>query len=192
MPSRIRPVKLIEKYYREAPQAFRIILEHSRLVTKRAVCIGRHMQQTRTVDLHFIAEAAMLHDIGSIFTYAPDLGCFGKLPYICHGIKGSEILRTEGLERHALVCERHIGVGLTAEEIKKNNLPLPPRTMVPVTLEERIICYSDLFYSKNPADRGREKSPRKVRENLAKFGAGKAEIFARWQQEFEPQLGDSQ
>lgn len=188
MKETIRPATLIRKYYQDSPTALRIILDHSRLVTARAVRIARHLSPTETIDLRFIAEAAMLHDIGSIFTHAPEMGCFGKLPYICHGIKGSELLNEVGLTRHALVCERHTGVGLTAEEIQKNKLPLPTRDMIPVTLEEQIICYADLFYSKNIQERGMEKDGDTIRNSLRRFGTEKAVIFDQWRQRFEPEL----
>jgi len=181
----VRPIELLRKYYQDSPSALQIILNHSRLVTKRAVRIARTISSYETVDINFIAEAAMLHDIGSIFTYAPDLDCFGKLPYICHGIKGKEALTAEGLPGHALVCERHIGVGLTAEEIERNGFPLPLRDMTPISLEEQIICYADLFFSKNLRDRGKEKEIKTVRATLRRFGAGKVEIFDRWQKRFE-------
>jgi len=184
----VQPAKLIRKYSQGSPVALQIILDHSRLVTARAVKIARRLQSVEPVDIQFVAEAAMLHDIGSIFTNAPDLGCFGEWPYICHGIQGGKLLREEGLNRHALVCERHIGVGLTAEEIIKNGLPLPARDMKPVTLEEEIICYSDLFYSKNSKDRGQEKEITTVRNTLNHFGPDKAEIFDRWLNKFEPEL----
>lgn len=184
----IRPITLLRKYYKDSPTALQIILDHSRLVTGRAVRIARRLQPTEPVDLRFIAEAAMLHDIGSILTHAPELGCFGELPYLCHGIKGKELLEAEGLTRHAQVCERHTGVGLTAEEIIKNKLPLPARDMVPVTLEEQIICYADLFYSKNQKERGKEKDVTTVRTTLGRFGSDKPVIFDRWRERFEPEL----
>lgn len=184
----VRPAELLRKYYQESPVALQIVLDHSRQVTARAVRIARQLQRTEPVDIRFVAEAAMLHDIGSILTHAPDLGCFGDLPYLCHGIKGKELLEAEGLVRHARVCERHIGVGLTADEIRKNKLPLPTQDMIPVTLEEQIICYADLFYSKNRQDRGLEKNIESVRNTLRRFGQGKTEIFDRWQKRFEPGL----
>jgi hypothetical protein len=49
----------------------------------------------------------------------------------------------------ALVCERHIGVGISIAEIQHHNLPLPSRDMIPVSIEEQLICYSDKFFSKN-------------------------------------------
>ena len=128
----------------------------------------------------------MLHDIGMILTDTPSLGCFGQGSYLTHGVKGRELLENEGLPRHALVCERHIGVGLTAEEISSQGLGLPLRDMLPETLEEQIICYADLFFSKSPEKRGKTKSPETVRKGLKKFGAGKIIVFDNWRQHFEP------
>lgn len=186
--ARLHPVSLLRKHYQHSPEALQIILDHSRQVCARAVRIARHLQASQTVDIRFIAEAAMLHDIGSKFTNAPELGCHGDLPYLCHGIRGSELLIAEGLPQHARVCENHIGVGLTAREITANNLPLPARDMLPLTLEEEIICYADLFYSKNLKQRGREKSVAQVRRKLLKHGPEKTRIFDRWRERFEPDL----
>ncbi len=163
-------------------------LDHGRLVTRRALKVARSLQNSQPLDLQFIAEAAMLHDIGIILTDTPSLGCFGTGPYLCHGVKGRQLLEAEGLPRHALVCERHIGIGLTVEEIRSQSLPLPERDMLPQTLEEQIICYADLFYSKDRKKRHKEKSAIKVRKNLEKFGAGKGQVFDRWQRKFEPEL----
>ncbi|HEY5673542.1 MAG TPA: HD domain-containing protein [Malonomonas sp.] len=185
MTDKLKPADLIRKYYAPYPEAWQILLDHSRRVTQRALRIARRLQQTQPVDLKFIAEAAMLHDIGIFMTDAPSLGCTGEGPYLCHGIKGRQLLEEEGLPRHALVCERHIGVGLTAEEIRTQDLPLPARDMLPLSLEEQIICYADLFYSKDKDKLHKEKSPAKVRKVLAKYGADKGQVFARWQSLFE-------
>lgn len=184
----LRPAEIIRKYYSEHPLAHQILLDHSRHVTKRALKIARYLTKLEDVDLLFVAEAAMLHDIGIIRTATPDIGCHGALPYLCHGIAGREILEAEGLPFHALVCERHIGIGLTAAEITEQQLPLPKRDMLPLSLEEQIICYADLFYSKGKKDRDSVKSPEKVRKSLAKFGTEKIAVFERWQQKFEPEL----
>ncbi len=77
-------------------------------------------------------------------------------------------LRKEGFERHALVCERHTGAGLTLEEIIERQLPVPHREMVPVTLEEQIICFADKFFSKTHLDE--EKTVEKARKSIAKYG----------------------
>ncbi len=183
----ISPPDIIKKYYAHAPEAYRILMDHSRLVCRRALTIARTLKkQGEEVDLQFIAEAAMLHDIGMIKTDTPDLGCHGKGPYIQHGVRGKTLLEQEGLPRHARVCERHIGVGLTAAAIIAQNLPLPVRDMRPETLEEQIICYADLFYSKGSKNRGKEKSISKVRKKLLDFGEENVTIFNSWVDRFEP------
>ncbi|WP_243371744.1 HD domain-containing protein [Geotalea sp. SG265] len=168
---------LLKKYFTDG-EALAIVFEHSRLVAARA----REVACTLAVpvDIQFVEEAALLHDIGVCRVHAPKMGCFGSMPYICHGIAGREILEAEGLSRHALVCERHIGVGLTAEDVRRQQLPLPERDMVPLSLEEEIICFADLFYSKNPETVTVMKSRDEVRASLEKFGAGKTTIFDRW------------
>ena len=135
------------------------------------------------LDREFIEEAAMLHDIGIIKTDAPGIKCFGTEPYICHGILGAEMLRQEGLPRHARVCERHTGAGLSLNEIVSQNLPLPHQDFLPETLEEQVICYADKFFSKTHLDR--EKSVEKAEKSIAKFGEEGLARFKQWEKMFE-------
>ncbi len=176
---------LIKKYYKNHPLAYQLLLEHSRMVTGKALAIARTLAKSTELDLLFISEAAMLHDIGMLFTHAPDLYCHGEHPYLAHGVIGHNILQNEGLPRHARVCERHTGIGLTAEEIIAQSLPLPVRDMLPETIEEKIICYADLFFSKNSRDRDREKTPSEVRQGLIAYGKEKGEVFDCWKKLFE-------
>jgi uncharacterized protein len=178
--------KLINKYF-PAPEAQVLILEHSRLVAEKALQLADAAHTDTPLDKQFIVEAAMLHDIGVCRTDAPKLNCSGPFPYICHGIIGREILEAEGMQRHALVCERHIGVGLTAGDIMQQQLPLPVRNMAPVSNEEKLVCMADLFYSKKPGEVTREKSLAEVRQELGKFGEEKVAIFDGWIAEFYPE-----
>ena len=111
------------------------------------------------------------------------LQCFGSGPYICHGRLGAEILRKEGYERHARVCERHTGAGITCKEIIAQGLPLPHQDFLPETLEEKVICYADKFFSKTHLDR--EKSIEKAEKSLAKFGEDGVMRFREWERMFE-------
>lgn len=189
MSRRIAPAAIIRKYYHGNIKAHKILLNHSRKVTRRAVKIARQLTDKGiNIDIQFLAEAAMLHDIGMIFTNTPELGCYGKGSYLQHGIKGKELLEREGFPQHARVCERHIGVGLTADEICQQQLPLPQHDMQPESIEEQIICYADLFYSKNKNNRDIEKSPEEIRKKLKKYGKNKVEIFDQWRRIFEPDL----
>lgn len=178
----MKPEKLLEEHF--SPLALAIILEHSRCVAEKALQIAVNSPHTGSLDLKFIEEAALLHDIGVSMTDAPALDCHGSAPYICHGVLGREILEKAGLPRHALVSERHIGVGLTREDIIAQGLPLPHRDMLPLSNEEKIIACADLFYSKKKLELSTEKSLGKIKSNLAKFGSAKVTVFEGWLKEF--------
>jgi uncharacterized protein len=175
-------LQIFDKYYSEIHPAREILITHSRLVRDKSLKIASDHPELGA-DEQFIVEASMLHDIGIFLTYAPPIGCHGEHPYICHGYMGREILEKEGLPKHGLVCERHTGTGLTKEEIKSQNLPLPHRDMVPRSIEEQIICFADSFYSKGK-DLKKEKSPEQIKQALEKYGDEKAEIFSLWCQIF--------
>ena len=177
------PMKIILKYYKPDSKAYKFLIKHSRDVTEKALDVAKKVKQLHPeldVDMEFIKEAAMMHDIGIFLTNAPNIGCYGKEPYIKHGILGAEILKKEGLPRHALVCERHVGAGLSKEYIEKNNLPLPKKDMIPETVEEKIICFSDKFFSKSPEKIGKEETIGEIRKELAKFSREEVERFDEW------------
>jgi len=181
----LNPLILLKKYFGQNEKGFDMVYEHSRLVAGKAITIAL-VQGCSSGELKFIEEAALLHDIGVIGTGSQRLGCQGAAPYICHGILGRELLEREGYPEHALICERHIGVGLTAEDIILQGLPLPCRDMIPLTLAERIICFADLFFTKQPGCIDRELSIEEARLKLARFGEKKTRTFDAWLREFLP------
>jgi uncharacterized protein len=134
------------------------------------------------VDAQFIEEAALLHDIGIVSVNAPRIECYGTEAYIRHGVLGAEMLRAEGLELHARVCERHTGTGLTMEQIVQQELPLPHQDLQPQSIEEQIICFADKFFSKTRLDE--EKSVEQARRSLEKFGEEGLAKFDAWCERF--------
>ncbi len=172
----MNPLEIIDKYCKEE-ELRHILLVHSRAVADKALAIARNHPELQA-DEQFIEEAALLHDIGIVRVNAPAIACVGEEPYICHGILGAEILRAEGLERHALVCERHTGTGLTLQQIIAQQLPLPHRDMQPVSIEEQIICFADKFFSKTRLES--EKSVEQARRSLEKFGEEGLVKFDAW------------
>jgi uncharacterized protein len=177
------PLTIISKYFEPGSAAFDILIEHSSMVMAKALAVAENVRHL-SPDLTFIKEAAILHDIGIVFVNAPQLGCHGNRPYICHGYLGRELLEKEGFPLHALVCERHVGTGIATADIAKHNLQLPRRDMMPLTIEEKIICYADKFYSKKIGWLQDEKSGDEVRGELEKFGAEKLEAFDEMHQLF--------
>ncbi len=177
------PLKIIQKYYQIDSKSYQFLVEHSKAVAKKAIEIAKKVPQLNP-DLKFIEEASMLHDIGIFLTYAPEIGCFGEKPYICHGYLGREILEKEGFPKHALVCERHVGVGISIKDIEEQKLPMPKRDMLPISIEEQIICFADKFFSKSEEFLTKEKSLDKIRTELLKFGNDKTRIFDEWIKKF--------
>lgn len=173
--------RVINKYYTPGSQLYGLLLSHSENVKNKAVECA--IRRSIDVDMEFLQEAAMLHDIGIFRCYAPGIFCLGDLPYICHGLEGRKILEAEGLERHALVCERHTGAGLTVKNIMDQGLPLPHRDMLPLSVEERLICYADKFFSKS-GNPDVEKGIDVVREMMRRHGSDTLERFEALHKEF--------
>jgi uncharacterized protein len=166
---------IITRFYPVGSLTRSLLLRHGELVGRKALdTLDR--APWLDADREFIVQAAMLHDIGIGRTRSPQLGCAGALPYVCHGVEGRRILDQLGLSRHGLVCERHVGVGISADQAERRNLPLPARDMLPVSVEERLICYADKFFSKT--DDGRhEKRIAEITAGLARYDSAYADRF---------------
>jgi len=173
------PLKIIKKYYTPGSKAYEILVVHSTQVTKKAIEIAKRVPELNP-NLEFIKEAAMLHDIGVFMIDSPEIDCHGTKKYLCHGYLGKEILEKEGFPKHAKVCENHLGVGLTVDDIEKQNLPLPKHDIDPVSIEEKIICFADCFYSKLPSFINKEKSIEQIKKKLVIFGKDKVKKFDEW------------
>ncbi len=163
---------IINSYYGENGALRSILLTHSGKVAEKALAAARN-HPLLPLDRDFVFAASMLHDIGIVRCDAPGILCFGTEPYMRHGLCGAEMLRMEGWDKHfpaetvegwARVCERHTGTGLTREDIRREKLPLPDRDFLPETLEEKLVCYADNFFSKTRP--GEEKTLRRVMSSV--------------------------
>ena len=85
-----------------------------------------------------------------------------------------------------MVAERHTGTGITVEQVIREELPIPERDYCPQSLEEKIICYADKFYSKSHL--GEEVSIDKIKYNIWKYGH---EAILRWNELVEL-MGEAQ
>ena len=139
--------EIIDRYYPLDNELKDVFMTHARAVTDMALNMARKHPEL-DMDMQFIEEAAMSHDLGIFLTDAPRIHCFGKAQYLCHGYLGAELLRSLGYERHARVCERHTGTGLRKEQIIANGWEIPAKDLLPETLEEQLICFADKFFSK--------------------------------------------
>ena len=178
----IDPDVIITHFYPEDTPLRRLLLRHSMQVRDKALAI---LANPSCPPLEFNAElvsaGAMLHDIGILHCHAPSILCVGTRPYIAHGVIGAEMLRDYGrthgldLEPFARICERHTGTGITAKEVREQDLPIPECDYLPETPEEKLVCLADKFFSKS--GEMKEKPADAVRRSLEKFGTDTVERF---------------
>ncbi len=178
------PYEILYHFYPEEGDLRRLLIHHSEQVRDRALAIAdspacAHLHLDRDV----LSAGALLHDVGIGQCHAPSIYCNGTEPYIAHGVIGGRMLRdyaathpeAGNLEPYARICERHTGSGVTADEVRRQNLPISPADYLPESAEERLICLADKFYSKSHPDE--EISVARARQSLLKFGADTAERF---------------
>jgi len=175
-------IDIINKYYSTNIPLKETLLIHSQAVCDEALSVA-HRHPELKLNETILETGAMLHDIGIFLTDAPSIHCFGKEPYLMHGYLGGQLLREEGMEAYARICERHTGTGLTKETIEQYQLPIPAQDYFPETIEEIVICYANKFYSKSHLER--VKTPEQVYNSLLKFGKAQAETFKEWHERFK-------
>lgn len=175
---------IIYHFYPEDTPLRRLLILHSTQVRDKALQIAHSPAcQHLSICLEQVADGAMLHDIGIAWCHAPSIFCEGEEDYIAHGVIGARLLRelagsqdpairnlTQGidLEPLARICERHTGTGLTAEDIVRQQLPIPVKDYLPETIEEKLVCLADKFYSKSRTEG--EKPLEHIRRSMMKFG----------------------
>jgi uncharacterized protein len=184
LPPAMNPMDILAAHCGKDSKTFRILVDHGQQVVHKALRAAERVRHPLP-DLEFIASAGMLHDIGIVRTDSRSLGCLGRYPYIMHGVLGRALLEATGFPRHAMVCERHIGVGISADDVRRQHLPLPPRDMLPVSIEEQLICYADKFFSKNAASPSGAKSIDQILQSLLPYGSDKVQRFRQWVELFE-------
>lgn len=174
------PYKIIEKYYNKGSELYYILVTHSKMVADKAISIAiNYLRKNKnaSIDLDFVREAALLHDIGIFLTDSKKIFCEGAFPYISHGYLGSLILQEEGFLPHAMVAERHVGTGLSKEEVINEGLMLPKKDMLPETIEEKIICLADKFYSKRIGSLQKEETIENIEKEISRYGEKKIKRF---------------
>ena len=108
-----------------------------------------HDRSGRGGDISLVRAGCLLHDVGVYRLYDAN-GVLDHANYIRHGILGYELLREAGFPE--VICRfasHHTGVGLTRDDVIRQELPLPPCDYLAETEEERLVMYADKFHSKS-------------------------------------------
>ena len=161
-----------------------LLVHHSHQVAEMAMRVVKSHPELH-LDENVIYAGAMLHDIGIVKCDAPVIFCYGTAPYMQHGPLGAELLKevlkgedlidcengsTVSASAIARICARHTGTGLPGFE--------------PETMEEKVVCYADKYFSKSRPERTR--TTEEVRMSLAKWGDTNVVIFDEWHKMFKP------
>ena len=178
----IDPIAIVKEFYPEDTPFRKRLLRHGAQVRDKAIAIVEAMGDgAPPVDMALVEDACFLHDIGCADCRASELLCEGLQPYIMHGQIGAKMLREYGkrkgidMEPYARICERHISCGLTAAEIRHRTLLLYNRDYMPETVEEKLVCLANKFFSRS--EEMREKSLIEVRRYLSHQGETAVQRF---------------
>ncbi len=172
----------LHKKYSNNNQFFEIVWKHCNIVKDIALQIADRLEAKGIkVDRELLKIGALVHDIGAYL-------CFDKnqkliKPYIQHGILGEQILRENDFpEELTRFSSHHTGVGITKQDIERQNLPLPKQDFIPETLEEEIVAYADKFHSKtNPPSFDQYED---IKKELSRYGEEKVKKFEGWKELF--------
>ncbi|MEV6348396.1 HD domain-containing protein [Actinoplanes sp. NPDC051851] len=159
-------------------EAFDLVWTHCRIVCRIAEQL---LAGQPRLDADLVRAGALLHDVGVYRLMADE-------HYIRHGLLGYQALRERGYpERLSRFCNHHTGVGLTADDVARQHLPLPPGDYLAETGEEELVMYADKFHSKSTPPRFVTAASYGIA--VSRFGDDKAAIFTGMVDRFgEPDL----
>ena len=177
----LEQIEVLHKKYAPTPEVLELVFTHCKIVNDVAqqLIAANNLK----VDAELVKFGCLLHDIGVYPLFDKDGTEREDLHYITHGVRGEEILKSEGFpETIWRYASHHTGVGLTKHDIVSQNLPLLEQDYVAETPEEELVMYADKFHSKteppyfNPYEW--------YRRYAAKFGEDKVQRFELMAQKF--------
>jgi uncharacterized protein len=177
-------------HVRHAPtaEALAIVYSHSEIVRRIAADLLAGLgTAAEDIDAGLVRAGCLLHDVG-VYRLYDAAGQLGQAGYIRHGVLGHELLAEAGYpEALCRFASRHTGVGITRQDVLRQELPLPPADYVAQTPEEALVMYADKFHTKSvpPSFLTADTYSAEV----ARFGADKPAVFGRMRTRFgEPDL----
>ncbi len=134
-PTEEQAIALLKKYAANE-ESFNAVYSHVSKVQEVAL---KFAEKIPSANKEIIKIGALLHDIGRFVCPPPS-----KDNAVKHAIAGADILRNERVDEiFAKICENHIGVGISKQDIIEQNLPLPHQDFIPTTTEEKIVAHAD-------------------------------------------------
>ncbi len=158
-------IRALHERLAPTPAAFDLVYTHCEIVARIA-----EQLIVPGVDAALVRAGCLVHDVG-VYRLAHEEA------YIRHGLLGYEALVELGFsETLARFCRHHTGVGLTRDDVVRQDLPLPVDDYLAETAEERLVMYADKFHSKSTPPRFVSAAAYTVA--VTRFGADKAAVFS--------------
>ena len=141
--------KILALHERHAPTREALDLVYTHCVIVCGIAEQLYARSSLDVDIELVRAGCLLHDVG-VYRLYDSAGVLDGANYIRHGVLGYELLQEEGLPE--VICRfasHHTGVGISRDDVIRQELPLPPRDYLAETAEERLVMYADKFHSKS-------------------------------------------
>jgi uncharacterized protein len=140
-----RRIRALHQRYAPTAEAFDLVHTHCEIVC----AVAEQLLGNRPgLDIELVRAGCLLHDIGVYRLYDAD-GTLDHAGYLRHGVLGHDLLQDLGFpEPLCRFCSHHTGVGISREDVLRQQLPLPARDYLAETDEERLVMYADKFHSK--------------------------------------------
>ncbi|MBO3744004.1 HDIG domain-containing metalloprotein [Actinoplanes flavus] len=172
-------IRALHERFAPSPDSFERVWTHSVIVCRIAEQLlggGRH-----DLNADLVRAGCLLHDIG-VHQLEPDDH------YVRHGLLGYQLLGDTGLpETLRRFCAHHTGVGITRDDVLRQELPLPHCDFLAETGEEELVMYADKFHSKSTPPRFL--SAATFAQRVGRFGEDKVKRFESLVDRFgEPDL----
>lgn len=165
-------IEALHHKYAKTDEDFRLVYTHCQIVEATAMQL-LDARPLPTIDRELVHVGCLLHDIGAYEVLENGQFVAG----VRHGIIGEEILKREGLpEVIWRFTSHHTGVGLTAQDVTDQGIPIPVADYTATTDEERLIMYADKFHSKShpPTEPPFFCTFEWLHDSIQKFGPDKA------------------
>lgn len=165
-------IEALHRKYAKTDDDFRLVYTHCQVVEATAMQL-LDATPIPGIDRNLVHIGCMLHDIGAYDVLENGQFIVG----VRHGIIGEDILRNEGMSEVIWrFASHHTGVGLTAQDVVDQGLPIPVADYMAETDEERLIMYADKFHSKSkpPLEPPYFCTFKWFHNSIQKFGADKA------------------
>ena len=129
------------------------IVSHCQACTKISILLSKKAaEKGHPANEQAIIAGALLHDIGR-----------SQVQTVSHGYVGAGILEKEGVDGIVVeIVRRHVGAGISPEEAVA--LGFPVGDYIPMTLEQKIVCFADKMLDGDKARPFEEEVKRFVRK----------------------------